>query len=81
MVGQNVNVNEPDEPNEEITQSSQPQMLSCQTQPSAMTNINTKKTRQLQTRVDAYITKPISLSKQKILDEQLAIMISKVSTI
>ncbi|KAL4091970.1 hypothetical protein QTP88_026565 [Uroleucon formosanum] len=69
------NLDEPDEPNEKRPQTSQPQILSCQ--PSATTNINTKKTRPLQTRVDSYITKPISMNKQKILNEQLAIMIAK----
>lgn len=37
------NVIELDEPNEERPQTSQPQILSCQTQPSVTTSINIKK--------------------------------------
>lgn len=69
------NVDDPGTLNEEI--SSQPRLLICQSQPSSSTNMNIKKTRPLQTQVDSYITKPISIHKQKILDEQLGVMISK----
>lgn len=62
-------VDEPDELSEERSQTSQPQILSCQFQPSASTNINTKKIRPIQTQVDSYITKPIAMNKQKIIDE------------
>lgn len=47
MVEQNLDDHEPDESNEKSPQTSQPQILSCQS--SASTNINTKKTRPLQT--------------------------------
>lgn len=69
------NVDDPSELNEE--RPSQPQLFICQTQSSSSSNINTKKRHPLQTREDSFITKPISINKQKILDEQLGVMISK----
>lgn len=67
------NVDEPSEQNP-----SQPKIPNMQSQPSTSTNISTiTKSRPLQTTVDLYVSKPLSMTKQKTIDEQLGVMISK----
>lgn len=66
-----LNVDEPGSQNTSVT------FNNDQNQPSASINKNLiNKTRPNQKSVESYFSKPLSVSKQKIIDEQLGVMIS-----
>lgn len=72
-IEQNVDEPEPREQN-----SSQPNIPNMQGKFFTSTNVSTiTKSRPLQTTVDLYLSKPLTMTNQKTIDEQLCIMISK----